>query len=88
LANYRKQLGLPPAGSETDKLTIAKLEISNCAFFGINSNSDRSFSEEGDIAAATILRQRDSGRSFYCLSVFLVEEFLVLILEQFNTILA
>ncbi|MDE5106167.1 MAG: hypothetical protein O4808_03525 [Trichodesmium sp. St17_bin3_1_1] len=49
---------------------------------------DRSFSEEDDIAAATILRQRDSGRSFYRLSVFLIEEFLVLILEQFNTILA
>ncbi len=40
LANYRKQLGLPPAGSETDRSTIAKLEISNCAFFGINSGSN------------------------------------------------
>ncbi len=40
LAVYRKILGLPPAGSETDKSTIAKIEIDNQSFFGINSGSN------------------------------------------------
>ncbi|MFS8117255.1 MAG: hypothetical protein ACMG55_02015 [Microcoleus sp.] len=33
LAAYRHSLGLPPAGSETDKSTIAKLEIAGQSFF-------------------------------------------------------
>ncbi|MEC4814486.1 MAG: deaminase [Scytonema sp. PMC 1069.18] len=40
LAEYRQQLGLPPAGSETDKSTIAKLEIAGQTFFGINASSN------------------------------------------------
>ena len=40
LAAYRQSLGLPPAGSETDKSTIAKLEIAGQSFFGINSGSN------------------------------------------------
>ena len=40
LADYREQLGLPPAGSETDRSTIAKLEIDGVTFFGINSSSN------------------------------------------------
>lgn len=40
LGEYREQLGLPVAGSEDDRATIAKLEISNTEFFGINSASN------------------------------------------------
>ncbi len=40
LAQYRRQLGLPPAGSEADRSTIAKLEVSDRSFFGINSSSN------------------------------------------------
>lgn len=40
LAEYRQRLGLPAAGSETDKSTIAKLEIGDQSFFGINSGSN------------------------------------------------
>ncbi|MEH2242512.1 deaminase [Nostoc sp.] len=40
LAEYRQQLGLPPAGSEEDRATIAKLEISGRVFFGINAGSN------------------------------------------------
>jgi MafB19-like deaminase len=40
LAEYRQHLGLPTAGSETDKSTIAKIEIDNQSFFGINSGSN------------------------------------------------
>lgn len=40
LAEYRQRLGLPPAGSETDKSTIAKIEIAGQSFFGINSGSN------------------------------------------------
>ena len=40
LAAYRQQLGLPPAGSENDRSTIAKLEIDGITFFGINSSSN------------------------------------------------
>lgn len=42
LAQYRQQLGLPIAGSETDRTTIAKLEISGRNFFGVNSGSNPS----------------------------------------------
>jgi MafB19-like deaminase len=42
LAEYRAQLGLPSAGSEGDRATIAKLEINGVAFFGINSSSNPS----------------------------------------------
>jgi Immunity protein Imm1 len=34
LAAYRAQLNLPPAGSETDRHTVAKLEIGGMVFFG------------------------------------------------------
>lgn len=40
LAEYRQQLGLPLAGSESDRSTVAKLEIGNKSFFGVNSNSN------------------------------------------------
>jgi MafB19-like deaminase len=40
LAEYREQLGLPPAGSETDRDTVAKLEIGGMVFFGVNSSSN------------------------------------------------
>jgi hypothetical protein len=40
LSEYRQRLGLPTAGSETDKSTIAKLEIADQSFFGINSGSN------------------------------------------------
>jgi len=40
LAAYRQSLGLPPAGSETDKSTIAKLKIAGQSFFGIHSGSN------------------------------------------------
>jgi MafB19-like deaminase len=37
LAQFRRQLGLPVAGSEDDFATVAKLEIGDNGFFGINS---------------------------------------------------
>ncbi|CBN55621.1 MULTISPECIES: deaminase [Kamptonema] len=40
LSQYRQQIELPPAGSEIDKSTIAKLEIGGQTFFGINSGSN------------------------------------------------
>ncbi len=40
MAEYRQRLSLPPAGSETDKSTIAKIEIDGQSFFGINSGSN------------------------------------------------
>jgi hypothetical protein len=40
LAKFREELGLPVAGSKNDGSTIAKLEIGNNEFFGINSGSD------------------------------------------------
>lgn len=40
LAAYREQLSLPPAGSETDCDTVAKLEIGGMVFFGVNSSSN------------------------------------------------
>lgn len=40
LARYRQQLGLPPAGSEDDRATIARLEISGRKFFGISAASN------------------------------------------------
>jgi hypothetical protein len=40
LVNYRQQIGLPPAGSEADRATIAKLEIGSATFFGVNSSSN------------------------------------------------
>lgn len=42
LAEYREQLGLPPAGSESDLSTIAKLEIVGTVLFGVNSSSNPS----------------------------------------------
>lgn len=40
LAEYRRQLGLPLAGSESDRSTVAKLEIGDKSFFGVNSSSN------------------------------------------------
>jgi MafB19-like deaminase len=40
LAEYRQQLGLPIAGSESDRTTVAKLEIGERGFFGISSGSN------------------------------------------------
>ena len=40
LVEYRRQLGLPIAGSESDRSTVAKLEIGDRGFFGINSSSN------------------------------------------------
>jgi hypothetical protein len=40
LAQYRQQLGLPIAGSDSDRATVAKLEIGGQGFFGINSSSN------------------------------------------------
>jgi MafB19-like deaminase len=40
LAEYREQLSLPPAGSEIDRDTVAKLEIGGMVFFGVNSSSN------------------------------------------------
>jgi peptidoglycan hydrolase-like protein with peptidoglycan-binding domain len=37
VAQFRQQLGLPVAGSEDDFATVAKLEIGDNRFFGINS---------------------------------------------------
>lgn len=40
LADYRQFLGLPLAGSEEDRATVAKLEISGRVFFGVNSSNN------------------------------------------------
>lgn len=40
LAEYRRQLGLPLAGRESDHSTVAKLEIGGKSFFGVNSSSN------------------------------------------------
>jgi hypothetical protein len=40
LAEYRQQIGLPLAGSESDRSTVAKLEIDGNGFFGISSGSN------------------------------------------------
>jgi MafB19-like deaminase len=40
LAEYRQQMGLPLAGSESDRSTVAKLEIDGNGFFGISSGSN------------------------------------------------
>jgi hypothetical protein len=40
LVDYRQQLSLPPAGSEGDRATIAKLEIGSGIFFGVNSSNN------------------------------------------------
>jgi hypothetical protein len=39
LSEYRLQLGLPQAGSDTDRATVAKLEIGENKFLGVNSGS-------------------------------------------------
>lgn len=40
LVEYRKMLGLPSAGSESDRATVAKLEIGDDSFFGVNSSNN------------------------------------------------
>lgn len=40
LAEYRRQLGLPISGSDSDRATVAKLEIGGNGFFGISSGSN------------------------------------------------
>ena len=40
LAEYGQELGLPIAGSESDRSTVAKLEIGERSFFGVNSSSN------------------------------------------------
>jgi MafB19-like deaminase len=40
LADYRLLIGLPIAGSESDRATVAKLEIGENGFFGISSGSN------------------------------------------------
>jgi len=35
LAEFRRQLKLPLAGGESDRATVAKLEIGDSGFFGI-----------------------------------------------------
>jgi hypothetical protein len=40
LAEFRQQLNLPPAGSESDRATVAKLEIGDRGFLGISSGSN------------------------------------------------
>jgi hypothetical protein len=40
LADYRLLIGLPIAGSENDRATVAKLEIGENGFFGISSGSN------------------------------------------------
>ncbi len=40
LAEYRQQLGLPTAGSDQDRATVAKLEIGESIFLGVNSGSN------------------------------------------------
>jgi MafB19-like deaminase len=39
LSEYRRQLGLPPAGSDADRATVAKLEIDGSKFLGVSSGS-------------------------------------------------
>jgi hypothetical protein len=38
LENFRKDLGLPPAGSSLDKSTLAVLEINGQKIYGINAH--------------------------------------------------
>lgn len=40
LTEYRQQLGLPPAQSEEDRATVARLEMGGRIFFGINAGSN------------------------------------------------
>ena len=40
LAEYRRQLGLPSAGSESDHATVAQLEMAESKFFGVSSGSN------------------------------------------------
>jgi hypothetical protein len=40
LAEYRHQLGLSIVGSESDRATVAKLEIEGNSFFGIGSGGN------------------------------------------------
>jgi MafB19-like deaminase len=40
LVEYRQMLGLPSAGSESDRATVAKLEIGSESFFGVNSSNN------------------------------------------------
>jgi MafB19-like deaminase len=40
LVEYRQALGLPSAGSEGDRATVAKLEIGGESFFGVNSSNN------------------------------------------------
>jgi MafB19-like deaminase len=40
LTEYRQMLGLSSAGSESDRATVAKLEIGDESFFGVNSNNN------------------------------------------------
>jgi hypothetical protein len=42
LAEFRQQLNLPLAGSESDRATVAKLEIGDRGFLGISSGSNPS----------------------------------------------
>jgi hypothetical protein len=40
LVDYRQLLGLPSAGSDNDRATVAKLEIADESFFGVNSSNN------------------------------------------------
>lgn len=40
LVEYRQSLNLPPAGSQEDQSTVAKLEIGGKSFFGVNSRDN------------------------------------------------
>jgi hypothetical protein len=40
LVEYRQTIGLPSAGSDSDRATVAKLEIGNESFFGVNSSNN------------------------------------------------
>ena len=40
LTEYRQMLELPSAGSESDRATVAKLEIGDESFFGVNSSNN------------------------------------------------
>ena len=40
LADCRSRMGLPIAGSEEDRTTVAKLEMAGMTFFGFNSGSN------------------------------------------------
>lgn len=40
LTEYRQMLGLPSAGSEIEHATVAKLEIGDESFFGVNSSNN------------------------------------------------